>query len=121
MSEEKEVETKKAKQSAPKYKMAEGKFASQFNDDGYEIGILDLTPLHQWNKGNDFTIYIEHPVDGKSTPVLLKPGEPNRTWKRAYYRFEHEYQKMTSSIGADGETVENKEKGYFAKWTPEEA
>ena len=104
-----------AKKAAPKPKVplrAQGQFADQFEDDGYEIGYLDLTALHQWNKDNDSTIVVEHPQSGKPTPILLKPGKKIKTWKRVYYRFDNAYHKLT--VNADGE--ETKELGYMAKW-----
>jgi len=114
-----ETEKKKPapKKAAPKEKVpmrAKGDFADQFEDDGYEIGYLELTALHQWNKENDFTIVVEHPQSGKPTPIMMKPGKKIRTWKRIYYRLDNAYHKLTYDSNGD----EVKELGYIAKWTP---
>lgn len=116
---EKKPATKKpaTKKAAPKPKVpmrAQGDFADQFDDDGYEIGYLDLTALHQWNKSSDFTIVVEHPQTGKPTQVLMKPGIKIKTWKRVYFRFDNAYHKLTQ----DSEGNETKELGFIAKWEP---
>ena len=124
MSETTEKEEPKkapAKKAAPKPKVplrARGKFADQFEDDGYEVGYLDVKAFHQWNKGSDFRIFCEHPDHGKPTPIVIKEGGRTKTWKRVWYKMQNEYHKLNVYLDENGEEKENKEEGFSKSWTP---
>ena len=120
MPETTEKKEEKKVESKPKFKMAKGTFADKFKDDGYECGTLELNALHTWNKG-DFSIVCEHPQSGKPTFVMIKPGMKVKTWKRVYYRFQHEYHKLTAFKDENGEVQSKKERGFMVSWTPDEA